>query len=112
MFCFSFSNKNTYYKMTSVRKLYTFQNLLKIRTLIPAEKFGNINLYQQTVLLKTIYDFIQDLNFFYGRIEVFDFKKTPFRYIFNYNKCILVRLWVKVLVSKGWVQSEITAQTL
>ena len=30
--------------MTSVRKSYTFQNLLKNITLLPAEKFGNINL--------------------------------------------------------------------
>ena len=45
--------------MTSVRKSHTFQNLLKNRTLIPyAKKFVNISLYQQTVLLKIIYDFI------------------------------------------------------
>ena len=45
--------------MTSVRKSYTFQNLLKNITLLPAEKFGNIliNLYQQAVLLKITYDF-------------------------------------------------------
>ena len=43
--------------MTSVRKSYTFQSLLKNITLLPAEKFGNINLYQQTVSLKLIYDF-------------------------------------------------------
>ena len=45
--------------MTSVRKSYTFQNLLKNITLLvlTAEKFGNIKLYQQTVLLKIIYDF-------------------------------------------------------
>ena len=43
--------------MTSVRKLYTIQNLLKNITLSPAVKFGNINLYQQTVLLRMIYDF-------------------------------------------------------
>ena len=42
--------------MTSVRKSYTFQSLLKDITLLPAEKFGNINLYQQTVILKIIYD--------------------------------------------------------
>ena len=35
----------------------TFQSLLKDITLLPAEKIGNINLYQQTVLLKIIYDF-------------------------------------------------------
>ena len=45
------------YKMTSVRKSYTFQILLKNITLLPAEKFGNINLSQQTLLLKLIYDF-------------------------------------------------------
>ena len=43
--------------MTSVRRSYAFQNLLKNKTLLPGVKFGNINLYQQTVLLKTIYDF-------------------------------------------------------
>ena len=40
------------YKMTSVRKSYAFQNLLRNITLLPAEKFGNINLYQQKILLK------------------------------------------------------------
>ena len=43
--------------MTAVRKSYTFQILFKNITLLPAEKFGNINLYQQTVLIKIIYDF-------------------------------------------------------
>ena len=43
--------------MTSVRKSYTFQSLLKSIILLPAEKFGNINLSQQTVLLKLIYDY-------------------------------------------------------
>ena len=41
--------KLTIYKMTSVRKSYTFQSLLKNITLLPAERFGNINLHQQTV---------------------------------------------------------------
>ena len=49
--------------MTSVTKSYTFQNLLKNITLLPAEKFGNINLYQQTVLLKIIYDFRTEISF-------------------------------------------------
>ena len=44
--------------MTSVRKLYTFQNLLENITLSPTEKFGDFNLYQQTVLSKIIYDFL------------------------------------------------------
>ena len=33
-------------------------------------------------------------------------------WIFSYNKCILVRLWVKVFVSQGWVQAEVTVDTL
>ena len=49
--------------MTSVRKSYTFQSLLKNITLLPAEKFENINLYQQTVLLKIIYDFRIETSF-------------------------------------------------
>ena len=49
------TRKPTICKMTAVRKSYTFQNLLKNITLLPAGKFGNINLYQQTVLLKIIY---------------------------------------------------------
>ena len=88
--------------------------MLKNITLVDylAEKFENINLYQQTVLLKIIYDFRTEI-FFYGKIEIFDFKKTPFRYVFSIAimySCETV--WVKVLVSKGWLQSEITVQTL
>ena len=49
--------------MKSVRKSYTFQNLLTNKTLLPAEKFGNINWYQQTVLLKIIYDFRIEISF-------------------------------------------------
>ena len=41
----------------------TFQSLLKNITLLPAEKFGNINLYQQTILLKIIYDFRIEISF-------------------------------------------------
>ena len=49
--------------MTSVRKSYTFQSLLKNITLLPAEKFGNINLHQQTVSLKIICDFRIEISF-------------------------------------------------
>ena len=49
--------------MTSVRKSYTIQNLLKNITLLTAVKFGNINLYQQTVLLRIIYDFRIEVSF-------------------------------------------------
>ena len=47
-------------------------------------------------------------------IKIFDFKKTPFRYVFSIaimQSCETV-VWVKVLVSKGWLQSELTVQTL
>ena len=49
--------------MTSVRKSYAFQNMLKSRALFPAVKFGNINLYRQAVLLKIIYDFRIEISF-------------------------------------------------
>ena len=49
--------------MISARKSYTFQSLFKNITLLPTEKFGNINLYQQTVLLKIIYDFRIEISF-------------------------------------------------
>ena len=34
---------------------------------------------------------LQDWNFFYGKIEIFDFQKTPFRYVFSI--AINVLLW-------------------
>ena len=49
--------------MTSARKCYTFQSLFKNIALLPTEKFGNINLYQQTVLSKIIYDFKIEISF-------------------------------------------------
>ena len=49
--------------MISTIKSYAFQNLLKNITLSPDEKFGNINLYQQTVLLKVICDFRIEISF-------------------------------------------------
>ena len=51
--------------MTSARKSYTFQSLLKNITLVDylTEKSENINLYQQTVLLKIIYDFRIETSF-------------------------------------------------
>ena len=53
--------KNLLY-MKSVRKSYIFQNLLK-NTTLPAEMFGNMNLYQQKVLLNIIYDFRIEISF-------------------------------------------------
>ena len=34
-------------------------------------------------------------------MEIFDFKKTPFRYVFSF--VIMKTVWVKVLLSKGWM---------
>ena len=36
---------------------WLFSKSVKNIKLLPAEKFGNINLYQQIVLLKIVYDF-------------------------------------------------------
>ena len=98
--------------MTSVRKSYTFQSLLKNITLLPAEKFGNINLYQQTVLLKIIYDFRIEISF----MEKYKFlisKKLHSDMYFQLQQMYSCEtVWVKVLVSKKWVQSEIRVQTL
>ena len=62
------SKKNVIINNKMASENLTFQNLLKSRKLLPAEKFGNIlafknvkesyyHLYQQTVLLKIIYLF-------------------------------------------------------
>ena len=61
--CIGFSQRGKLEEITSFRKLYTFQNLLKNIALLPAEKFKNINVYQQTVLLKIIYDFRIEIYF-------------------------------------------------
>ena len=60
-----FQTRILYIKMTSVRKSYSYisKNLLKNVTLLPAEMFENINLNQQTVLLKIIYDFRTEISF-------------------------------------------------
>ena len=54
-----------------------------------------------------------DWNVFHGQIEIFDFSKTPFRYVFSIAMSVFLRdFWEKVLVSQGCVQSEVTVQTL
>ena len=53
------------------------------------------------------------LKFLYGKIEMFNFKKTPFRYVFSIvimYSCETV--WLKVLLSKECLQWEIAVQTL
>ena len=62
------------------------------------KKLGNINLYQQTVLLKIIYDF---------RIEISFMQK----YKFLISKKLHSNMYFQLhLVSKGWLQSEITVR--
>ena len=74
--------------------------------------FGNINLYNQTVLLKLIYGFWIGMSFM-DKQKFFDFSKTPFRYVFSIAMSVFLRdFWEKVLVSQGCVQSEVTVQTL
>ena len=70
----------------------------KLLLLIPAVSF----------IKKIIYIYNWKNNCLNGK--PFDFKKNLIQilWIFSSNKCILVRLWVKVLVSQGWVQVEIT----
>ena len=112
------TRKITIYKMISVRKSYTFQSLLKNTILLPAEKFGNINLsayyqlYQQTVLLKIIYDFRIEISFMEKQKQK---KKKKLHSDYVFLTAIIYScetVWVNVLVSKGWLQSEITVQTL
>ena len=50
-----------YIKWHLSENLIHFQSLLKNMTLLPAEKFGNISLYQQTV--KIISDFRIEISF-------------------------------------------------
>ena len=53
------------------------------------------------------------LKFLSLKKEIYDFKKNPFRYVFSIAITYSCEAaWVKVLVSKGWLQSEITAKTL
>ena len=58
-----FKQENLLYIKWHLSKSWTFQILLKNVILLPAEKFDNINLYQKTVLLKIIYDFMIEISF-------------------------------------------------
>ena len=44
--------------------------------------------------------------------KIFDFNKLQTLCILSCNKCILVRLLGQLFLSQGWVQAEITMQTL
>ena len=58
-----FKQEDLLYIKWHLSKSWTFQSLLKNIILLPAEKFDNINLYQKTVLLKIIYDFMIEISF-------------------------------------------------
>ena len=83
----------------------TFQNLLKNKKLLPAEKFRNIlvfdkesktkllSLNQQTVLLKILYIMNLGLKFLLClNGKLFDFSKSLFRY-YGFSLAINVCLW-------------------
>ena len=105
------TRKLTIYKMTYVRKSYIYvSKFLKNITLLLAEKFGNMNIYQQTVLLKIIYDFRAQISFM--KKYKFLISKKPHSDMYlqlHIYSCETV--WVKGLVSKGCLQSGIKVQT-
>ena len=74
---------------TVVLAFFKQENLYK--TLLPAEKFENINLLQQTILFKIIYDFKIEVSFM-EKWKLLVSQKLQI-YIFNCNKCIRVRLY-------------------
>ena len=52
-----------YIKDICQKTIYIRFKIFKNITLLLAEKFGNMNIYQQTVLLKIIYDFRVQISF-------------------------------------------------
>ena len=80
-------------------------------------KEGFYHLYQHTVLLKIIYicDFRVEISFMH-KVKAFDFKKASFKYHgFSVAIYVFLRICgerVKVFVSQGWLESEITVHTL
>ena len=73
----------------------------KLLSLIEADSFISFNdLYN---------DFGVEISFM-AKWKTFSFQENFIQilWIFSCNKCILLKLWVKVFVSQGWVQAEIT----
>ena len=107
----------------------TFQNLSKNRKLLRAEKFGNIltfgkeskrkllSLIPADSFIKNnyqcIYDFRVEISIM-PKWKIFRFQKNYLQilWVFSCNGWILVRLWVKVFVSQGWVQAEVTVNLI
>ena len=104
-----------------------FQNLLKKYKLLPTETFWNIlalgkESKRKLLTLTSADSFIKNDNVYDFRVEIsimpkwkiFWFQKNPIHilWIFNCYGYILVGLWVKVFISQGWVQAEITVHAL
>ena len=49
-----------------------------------------------------------------NNVYEFQISKNPIQilWFFNYNRHILVILWVRVFVSQGWIQAEVAVNTL
>ena len=126
---FIFSSKKTvcYNKMTSVRKCCISKSV-KNRKLLPTEKFPNILAFDKeskrkllslissrdSFLKNNLYIWPLSWNFFYTFMENFliskklhsDVMDSQLQYMYSW------RLWVKVFISQGWVQAEITEHTV
>ena len=117
-----FKQENCYNKIISVRKSYISKSVKK-KKLLAAEKFGNILAFDEESKRKLLshisadifiknniaYNFRVEISFI-SKWKIFWFRKNFIQilWIFSCNKCILVGLWVKVFVSREWVQEEIT----
>ena len=93
-----------------------------IEKLLPSEKSRNILDFDKESKRKLLSlisagSFINDLRvqiFFMPKWKIFWFQKTFIKisWIFSCNKCIIVRLWLKLFISHGWMQTEITVHNI
>ena len=88
--------------MTFVRKLHTFQNQLKNRTLFYYLLKSLEVLTYIGSLLKVICDLFRIKISFMDKQKFLISKNSIQICTFNCNKCILVILWVKMLASQVW----------
>ena len=91
----------------------TFQNLLKNRKLLPAEKFENFLAFDKECKIKLLSlisagSCIKNNLHNDFRVKISFMARDLIVWIFSCNKCILVTMSVKVFVSQGWVKAEIT----
>ena len=120
--CWLFSSKKTVTIKLYLSENFTFQNLLKNRKLLPAEKLETSWLLTKNLkesyyhisadsFIKNniAYDFRVEISFI-SKWTIFWFQKNSIQilWIFSRKKCIFVRLRVKVFVSQESVQTEVT----